>query len=96
MFAPPTLIETEVFARLPESLRQKGRTSDWLDIQQRGAEMDSFLEGPSFDRDGNLYVVDIPYGRVFRITPDGPCNSISSPPFRRLPVKVPITGSNVP
>ncbi len=71
MFAPPTVIETEVFARLPESLRLKGRTSDWLDIQQRGAEMDSFLEGPSFDRDGNLYVVDIPYGRVFRITPDG-------------------------
>lgn len=30
---------------------------------------DSFLEGPSFDRAGNLYVVDIPYGRVFRISP---------------------------
>lgn len=33
--------------------------------------MDSFLEGPCFDRDGNLYVVDIPYGRIFRISPDG-------------------------
>ena len=33
--------------------------------------IDSFLEGPSFDRAGNLYCVDIPYGRVFRITPDG-------------------------
>jgi gluconolactonase len=28
-----------------------------------------FLEGPSFDRDGNLYVVDIPFGRIFRISP---------------------------
>ena len=29
--------------------------------------MDSFLEGPSFDRKGNLYCVDIPFGRVFRV-----------------------------
>jgi len=29
------------------------------------------LEGPSFDRAGNLYVVDIPFGRVFRISPNG-------------------------
>jgi len=29
------------------------------------------LEGPSFDRAGNLWVVDIPHGRVFRVTPDG-------------------------
>ena len=29
------------------------------------------LEGPSFDRAGNLYVVDIPHGRVFRIGPGG-------------------------
>jgi len=28
------------------------------------------LEGPSFDRAGNLYVVDIPSGRVFRVSPD--------------------------
>ena len=29
------------------------------------------LEGPSFDREGNLYITDIPNGRVFRIAPDG-------------------------
>src|SRR5205814_6820138 len=28
-------------------------------------------EGPSFDRDGNLWCVDIPFGRVFRIDPKG-------------------------
>lgn len=33
--------------------------------------MHSFLEGPAFDRDGNLYVVDLAYGRIFRIAPDG-------------------------
>jgi gluconolactonase len=29
------------------------------------------LEGPSFDRSGNLWVTDIPNGRVARIAPDG-------------------------
>jgi gluconolactonase len=31
---------------------------------------DCFIEGPSFDADGNLYIVDIPFGRIFRISPD--------------------------
>ena len=31
----------------------------------------NFLEGPSFDRDGNLYVVDIFAGRVYRISAAG-------------------------
>lgn len=31
----------------------------------------TLLEGPSFDRAGNLWVVDIPRGRVFRVAPDG-------------------------
>jgi gluconolactonase len=32
---------------------------------------DSFLEGPVWGDDGNLYVTDIPWGRVFRIDPQG-------------------------
>ncbi len=60
MFAPPPVIETEVFASLPEPLRKTGQSAEWLRVQRRGAMMDSFLEGPSFDREGNLYVVDIP------------------------------------
>jgi len=32
---------------------------------------DRFLEGPSFDADGNLYLVDIPFGRVFRVSATG-------------------------
>ena len=41
-----------------------------LPIQLRIAptpQRHNFLEGPSFDRDGNLYVVDIFAGRVYRI-----------------------------
>ncbi|MGY4431120.1 sugar lactone lactonase YvrE [Bradyrhizobium sp. F1.13.1] len=33
--------------------------------------MDGFVERPSFGKSGNLYVVDIPFGRIFRISPDG-------------------------
>jgi len=40
-------------------------------MNQGGCLVDSFLEGPVFDEQGNLYVSDIPYGRVFRINPDG-------------------------
>ena len=71
MFAAPPVIETTVFARVPEALSRAGRKSHWVDIQQNGAPTPSFLEGPSFDRDANLWVTDIPWGRLFKITPDG-------------------------
>lgn len=71
MFAPPPVIETEVFARLPDKYRKAGEPSAWLTAQLRGAPMHSLLEGPAFDRAGNLYVVDIPFGRVFRVSEAG-------------------------
>ncbi len=37
---------------------------------ESGAENPVFLEGPSFDRQGNLYCVDIYNSRILRITPD--------------------------
>ena len=67
-FAPPFVVHARVLTRLPEGFRRRGRT-DWSDANKGGQEVDSFLEGPTFDRDGNLYVVDIPFGRIFRITP---------------------------
>lgn len=71
MFPAPTVLNTEIFARLPERFRRKGQMTDWGQAHRPEQEIDSFLEGPSFDRDGNLYVVDIPYGRVFRASPAG-------------------------
>ncbi|WP_439624743.1 SMP-30/gluconolactonase/LRE family protein [Shinella sp.] len=41
----------------------------WL--QRRGATTHSFIEAPVFDAAGRLYIVDIPNGRIFRISPDG-------------------------
>ena len=58
------------WSRMPEKFRKK-RRSTWADANAAGQELESFLEGPSFDRAGNLYVTDIPFGRVFRIGPQG-------------------------
>ena len=69
MFLAPEPIATEVFAELPLEFRQV-RNSSWSDCRRGGQPMHSFLEGPSFDRDGNLYVTDIPFGRIFRISPE--------------------------
>ena len=69
-FAPPQVIEARVLTRLPDAFRNVVR-SDWCDANKPGHEIDSFLEGPSFDRKGNLWCVDIPFGRIFRISPKG-------------------------
>jgi gluconolactonase len=65
MFGVPE-IRAEIFARVPDHLRITKNPAI-----RYGHPRDSFIEGPSFDRDGNLYCVDIQYGRIFRISPDG-------------------------
>jgi gluconolactonase len=53
------VLETQVFTRIPDHLAKRA------DGRRAG-----FLEGPSFDRDGNLLCVDVQAGRVYRIAPD--------------------------
>src|SRR6202171_880786 len=68
---PPRLIGTEVFSSMPDDYRRKGVRTDWADANRPGQPTDCFIEGPSFDAEGNLYIVDIPFGRIFRIASDG-------------------------
>ena len=63
-------IEVRRFSSLPAKFRNRRRTA-WSDPNRQSAELDSFLEGPSFDREGNLWCVDIPFGRIFRIDAKG-------------------------
>jgi gluconolactonase len=77
MFAPPKDIETEIFARLPDEFRGVDPGNEWVAAQPVGSPPHSVLEGPSFDRDGNLWCVDIPNGRIFRVTPDGRFNLVA-------------------
>lgn len=66
---PPEVRTAEVWTRLPDAFRRPQRSA-WGDANRPGLVTDSFLEGPVFDRDGNLYVTDIPHGRIFKISPD--------------------------
>jgi gluconolactonase len=68
---PPRLIETKVFSAMPQAYRRKGVRTEWADANRPGQSTDCFIEGPAFDAAGNLYIVDIPFGRIFRIAPDG-------------------------
>jgi gluconolactonase len=70
LLQPPEVRELEVFTRMPDALRRR-EPSAWADANRGGQAIDSFLEGPVFDEAGNLYVADIPFGRVFRIDPAG-------------------------
>ncbi|MGE7965122.1 SMP-30/gluconolactonase/LRE family protein [Pseudomonas sp. NPDC089918] len=70
LYAPPGDLPTRVFTTLPEAFWKDG-DSDWVRANKPGQKVKSFLEGPSFDRAGNLYVTDIPYGRILRIDPKG-------------------------
>jgi gluconolactonase len=73
MYLPqkPSIRELTVFSEMPSHFRRTGVRSNWADANQSGRAIDSFLEGPVVDDAGHLYVCDIPFGRVFKITPDG-------------------------
>lgn len=69
--APPRVIESRVFSSMPAEFRKAGVRSAWADANKGGHPVDSFIEGPCFDWDGHLYLVDIPFGRIFKVAPDG-------------------------
>ncbi len=68
-FAPPKDLPTRILTRMPPAHRRLERT-EWADANRAGQPVDCFLEGPCFDVAGRLHVVDIPFGRVFRIDGD--------------------------
>lgn len=76
LYPPPLTIRAEVFTRMPDKFRRSQRTQ-WADFNKGGHSVDCFLEGPSFDAVGNLIVTDIPFGRVFRISPTGEWSQIA-------------------
>ena len=55
---------------MPQALRRDGVQTPWT-LARGSGPLHSFLEGPSFDRTGHLYCVDISHGRIFRISPAG-------------------------
>jgi gluconolactonase len=69
MVPEPKIIETEVFSCVPEELQLRDRDSEFIRDIFHGQSIGCFLEGPSLDRDGNLYMVDVAHGRILRLSP---------------------------
>ena len=65
------ILQAALWSSMPDALRLQDRPSSWVTANKPGAKVDSFLEGPTMAPDGALWVVDIPYGRILRIAPDG-------------------------
>ncbi|CAG9169506.1 SMP-30/gluconolactonase/LRE family protein [Cupriavidus respiraculi] len=66
----PAVREAEVFTPLPDGLRRRDVDTDWARANRGGARLDAVLEGPVW-ADGYLWVTDIPFGRIFRISAQG-------------------------
>jgi gluconolactonase len=62
-------LEASPIYRLPEAFRCSHHTA-WSQARGGGA-LHSFLEGPAFDRLGNLYCTDVCHGRIFRVDRQG-------------------------
>ena len=65
----PALTATP-WTELPDTLRHKGESSAWAKMTRPDQPMHSFLEA-AFFQDGNLWLSDVPYGRVFKVSPAG-------------------------
>jgi hypothetical protein len=65
-YPPPPVIEAELYVRIPDGKRCVGDDSEWRGGFARTFQH-IFLEGPVADADGNIYIVDIPYGRILKI-----------------------------
>lgn len=70
LYPPPETVNAQVWSRVPDEFRIHDRESEWGRANKPGEPVDSFIEGPAFDREGNLYLVDIPWGRIFKVTPE--------------------------
>ena len=70
-YDPPEIIKTEIVATMPERYSRKGSSPGRIATRYARPQVgvDFYLEGPAFDRAGNLYFVDVPHGRIFRMDP---------------------------
>lgn len=70
MYDTPPRLRAQTAFSLPDHWhRPGGDTPEWYKVQRPGLPGSSFIEGPVFDKTGNLWFCDIAYGRIFRYSP---------------------------
>jgi hypothetical protein len=67
-YAPPPTITASLYVRIPDAVRCKDKETEWRGGFTRPFQY-IFLEGPVYATSGDLFVVDVPYGRILRISP---------------------------
>lgn len=67
-YPAPLVIEAQLYLRIPDEIRCIGKETEWRGGFARNFQ-DIFLEGPVADTLGNLYIVDVPFGRILKIDP---------------------------
>lgn len=67
-YAPPPTITASLYVRIPDAVRCKDKETEWRGGFTRPFQ-NIFLEGPVYATSGDLFVVDVPYGRILRISP---------------------------
>ncbi|WP_444996515.1 SMP-30/gluconolactonase/LRE family protein [Aliikangiella sp. IMCC44359] len=71
MIGSSKVVYAELFSRLPTQYHYQGKPTNWVKTTRPGQNLHSFLEGPIYDKQKNLWLVDVPYGRIFCVSPDG-------------------------
>lgn len=61
LYPPPKEMSSVIWTRLPDAFRNPDGEPEWARGNRPGQKVHSFLEGPSFDRNGDLHVTDIPW-----------------------------------
>lgn len=69
-YPPPPTVKAELFVRIPDHLRCRDEPTEWTGGFVRPFQH-IFLEGPVADKGGNLWIVDIPYGRILCVSSKG-------------------------
>jgi len=64
-------ITARLWSKLPGEFHYQGEPTAWVKMTRPNQSLHSFLEGPSFDKNGDLWLVDVPYGRIFKVNTDG-------------------------
>ena len=66
----PPVLAASLLTTLPEALHFRGEPTPWTRITRPGMRLHSFLEGLVIDAAGDMYLADVPHGRIFRIDRD--------------------------
>lgn len=67
-YPPPPVIKASLYVKVPDSVRCSDESA-WRG-GFAGGYQNIFLEGPTVDSNGDLYITDIPHGHILKIDKD--------------------------